>query len=143
MKRFEGELVIDLNVIRDTDAERFSEIVAGLAMDYLDTIGATFVETVQEITEATGMTIDAGGRPLSWDLILDGLEQKEIAFDSDGRISGETIIMNPRTAQALTETQMTPEQEMRLNDILQRKKDDWNAQQRSRRLPRRSQGTRV
>jgi hypothetical protein len=133
---FEDEVAIHKDVIRGTDVEQFITIIVDVARKYLEAMGATFFQTVSQITEATGNSIDVGGQPLSWDLILDGLEQKEIAFDEEGKLAGEMIVMNPRTAQILASIEMTPEQEERLNDILQRKKEAWDAQQRTRRLPR-------
>jgi hypothetical protein len=136
LTRFEEEFAIHADVIRQTEVEQFVSIIVDVVEKYLEAMSRTFVETAQDVTEAVGNVIDAGGKPLSWDLILDGLEMREIAFDKDGRVSGLQLMMNPRTAEMLTSIEMTEEQERRLNDILQRKKEAWDAQQRTRRLPR-------
>jgi hypothetical protein len=110
--------------------------------EYVSAIGSTFVDIARDITDATGNTIDAGGRPLSWDVIIDGLEQKEIAFDKDGRMN-ETLVMNPKTAALLASIEMTPAQTARLERVLQKKRDQWDAKQRTRRLSRPSEGTAI
>ena len=139
---FEGGYAIPIDAIRESDVDAFIMAICGVAEQYAAAMGATLLRTAEDITDATGNTIDAGGRPLSWDLILDAYEGTEIAFDDDGQPTTQ-LVMNPRTAMLLQAMEKTPEQERRYQEIMQRKKDAWDAQQRPRRLPRRDQGTGV
>jgi hypothetical protein len=139
---FEGGYALHIDAIRETDVEAFITAICGVAEQYAAAMGATLLRTAEDITDATGNTIDAGGRPLSWDLILDAYEGTEIAFDDDGQPTTQ-LVMNPNTAMLLRAMEKTPEQERRYQEIMQRKKDAWDAQQRPRRLPRRDQGTGV
>jgi hypothetical protein len=136
---FEGGYALHVDAIRETNVEAFITAICGVAEQYSATMGTTFFRTAQDITNATGNAIDAGGRPLSWDLILDAYDGTEIAFDDDGQPTAE-LVMNPRTAMLLQTMEKTPEQERRYQEIMQRKKEAWDAQQRPRRLPRREQG---
>lgn len=136
---FEGGCALHIDAIRETDVEAFITAIYGVAERYAAAMGATFFRTARDITDATGNTIDAGGCPLSWDLVLDAYEGTEIAFDDDGQPTTE-LVMNPRTATLLLTIKKTPEQERRYQEIMQRKKDEWDAQQRPRRLPRREHG---
>jgi hypothetical protein len=136
---FEGDYALHVGAIRETDVDAFITAICGVAEQYAEAMGATLLRTAEDITDATGNAIDAGGRPLSWDLVLEAYEGTEIAFDDDGQPTTE-LVMNPRTAMLLLTIEKTPEQEQRYQEIMQRKKDEWDAQQRPRRLPRREQG---
>jgi hypothetical protein len=136
---FEGDYAIPIDTIRETDVDAFIMAICGVAEQYAAAMGATLLRTAEDITDATGNSIDAEGRPLSWDLILDAYEGTEIAFDDDGQPTTQ-LVMNPRTAMLLQAMEKTPEQERRYQEIMQRKKDEWDAQQRPRRLPRREHG---
>jgi hypothetical protein len=133
LTHFEREFRVHGDIVRDTDIEEFLPIILKVVDEYVSAMGSTFANIARDITDATGNTIDAGGRPLSWDLIIDGLEQKEIAFDKDGRMN-ETLVMNPKTAALLASIEMTPAQTARLERVLQKKRDEWDAKQRTRRL---------
>jgi hypothetical protein len=139
---FEGGYALHIDAIRETDVEAFIAAICGVAEQYAAAMGATLLRTAEDITDATGNAIDAGGRPLSWDLILDGLEMTEVAFDDDGQPTTQ-IAASPKTVALMQAIEKTPEQERRYQEIMQRKKDAWDAQQRPRRLPRRDQGTGV
>jgi hypothetical protein len=139
---FEGGYALHIDAIRETDVEAFITAICGVAEQYAAAKGATLLRTAEDITDATGNAIDAGGRPLSWDLILDGLEMTEVAFDDDGQPTTQ-IVASPKTVALMQAIEKTPEQERRYQEIMQRKKDAWDAQQRPRRLPRQDQGTGV
>jgi hypothetical protein len=142
LTHFEREFRVHGDIVRNTDVEEFLPIILKVVDEYVSAIGSTFVDIARDITDATGNTIDAGGRPLSWDVIIDGLEQKEIAFDKDGRMN-ETLVMNPKIAALLASIEMTPAQTARLERVLQKKRDQWDAKQRTRRLSRPSEGTAI
>ena len=136
---FEGDYALHVDAIRETDDEAFITAICGVAEQYAAAVGATLFRTASDITDATGNSIDVGGRPLSWDLILDMLERTEIAFDDDGQPTTQ-LVAGPKTTMLMQAIEKTPEQERRYQEIMQRKKDAWDAQQRPRRLPRREQG---
>lgn len=89
--------------------------------------------SLSSITEFTGNTIDAEGKPISWDLITDAFEQMEIGFET-GK-PDVTLVMNPRDLERLQQLDPpTPEQQSRHDAVLARKRAEWDARQRSRRL---------
>jgi hypothetical protein len=57
--------------------------MCGVAEQDVEATEATELRTASDITDATGNAFDAGGRSLSWDLVLDGLERTDIAFADD------------------------------------------------------------
>jgi hypothetical protein len=140
---FQGEFAIHADVIRGTDVEGFVTVIVELATQYEKAMASTFLQTISDVTEAVGNAMSAEGRSLSWDLILDMLERIEISFDDEGQPSTFQVVMSPTTAKLLHAIEKTPVQAERFQEIMERKKEEWDAQQRARRLPRRDQGTRV
>ena len=79
--------------------------------------------------------MSAAGRPLTFDLVLDMLEQTEISFNEDGS-PNFSVVLHPTQAEKLLASPVTPEQKRRQAEILARKKAEQDAQKRTRRLPR-------
>jgi hypothetical protein len=99
-----------------------------------EALSKALFSSLGEITKMTGNQVDAGGRPLSWDLIIDMLEELEIRFDDDGKMD-LTLVMNPRDFERLERLgPPTPEQEARREAVLERKREEWQARRRQRRL---------
>jgi hypothetical protein len=97
-------------------------------------MAATLFSGITQITEYTGNQVDAGGRPISWDLITDGLEKMEISFDENDQMD-LTIVMHPDTLKKLEDLgPPTPEQEARHNAVMAVKLEEWKARKRQRRL---------
>jgi len=129
-------LAIHADVVRDTDVESFLVTLTELAGKYEVAMGKAMVQTLSEVTEAVGNVVDVEGRPLSWDHFLDALEMTESTFDEDGNLEGMRILVHPETAKLLQALEITPEQQLRYDEIIRRKKERWDAQKRPRRLPR-------
>lgn len=102
-----------------------------------DSMGGQMVrgmlEHISAVTEEHGNTIDAGGRDF-FDVVAETLETIEMTFDDEGR-PNLTIVMHPDQAEKLRDKQPTPEQEARLDAILERRKEEWLASRRRRDLP--------
>jgi hypothetical protein len=140
LTHFEADYAIHVDHIRGTDADVFVTAVCGVAEKYAEAMGATFFQTMRDVTEAVGNAFDAEGKPFTWDLFLDGLEKMEIPFDVNGKFQLQALV-GPELFNLIRTIELTTEHKQRLDGILQRKKDEWDAQQRPRRLPRREQGT--
>jgi hypothetical protein len=96
-----------------------------------------FFASLGEICDAAGQTVDAGGRSLDHDLLLEALEGVEITFDAEGNPQMPTLVVHPEMADKIAALPpATPEQEQRFADMMQRKKDEFIARRRSRQLPR-------
>lgn len=91
-----------------------------------------FFEFMNKVTEDAGQVVDAGGRPLSHDLILDMFEKLQVDFDEDGNPEMPMIVLQPKAFEKLGEP--TPEQLKRRDEIIERKRREFAARRRVRKL---------
>ena len=136
---FNEEFAIHTDVVRNSDVESFVATLTELAEKHVEAIAKALVQMLSDVTEGVGNVVDVGGRPISWDHFLDGLEKIEVSFDEEGRHQVQ-FAMNPNTAMLLEAISVSPEQRQRHKEIVRRKKEQWDAQKRTRRLPRQRQG---
>lgn len=88
-----------------------------------------FAELDTQLT-AAGQVVDAGGRPLSEDLILETLDRMHHDFTDDGQWLAPTIVMgNEVNPQAPSESF-----NRRLGELLSRKRDDFRRREADRDL---------
>jgi hypothetical protein len=122
--------------IEDVAAFNLEQFLADLYV-LGDSMGRQMVrgmlEHISAVTDEYGNTIDAGGRDF-FDVFAEALETIDMTFDDDGR-PNLTIVMHPDQLEKLRDKQPTPEQEARLDAILQRRKEEWLASRRRRDLP--------
>lgn len=122
--------------IEDVAAFNVDQFLADLHA-LADSMGGQMVrgmlEHISAVTEEYGNTIDAAGRDF-FDVFAETLETIETTFDDEGR-PNLTIVIHPDQAEKLRDKQPTPEQEARINAILDRRKEQWLASRRRRDLP--------
>jgi hypothetical protein len=119
------------------------EIVAGRPAPLLSQLSAAgeeragvlvryLVDSLARITEATGNTASAEGRSF-FDAMMEMLEKTDLRFDEDGKLE-QVLLMHPETAEKLRALQETPEQLTALSALLERKRREFDAGKRCRRL---------
>jgi hypothetical protein len=107
------------------------------AKEYSDQFGKHFYEELSRVTEATGNVVDARGRPF-FDSLYEMYEKVDLHFDDEGRIVQE-LHLNPANVEKWQKgwAEMTPEQHEKLAALVERKRQEFDARRRNRRLPRR------
>jgi hypothetical protein len=89
------------------------------------------------LTAATGNQVDAAGKTM-FEGLYEMFEKVELSFEEDGSISkGFVMVAHPETAEKLAraEADFTPEQRKQLDDLIDRKRQDFFARRRRRQLP--------
>jgi hypothetical protein len=132
----EQDFEIHFTTIRNTDVDAFTAILFESAQECKHQILSTMFQTLNDITDAVGNTLYLKGEPLGFDHINDMLEKMDITFDENGRPIWPTIVAHPDMAKTLAALQPTREQLQRQDEIAMRKKAEYNAKKRTRRLPR-------
>jgi hypothetical protein len=116
----------DVLKIVDEKAEAMGEEMAKYHFKVLD-------ETVKE----AGNVVDAKGEKPNIDMFLGVLEKISITFDKDGKPNMPTMIISPKQAndwKAVMEQSKTPEIDEKFKEIMKKKKEEYDAEQASRKL---------
>jgi hypothetical protein len=92
------------------------------------------VEHLSQITERTGNAVYAGGRPISHELFFATLEGMEISFNEAGEAELQILASPEMAAKMAALPPLTPEQEARLDEIMARKRAEFEARKKRRRI---------
>jgi hypothetical protein len=139
--RFEpGEIVAEMRLQwDDIAAGRIDALIATIdeaAEHHHNEMTKWVLENIERLTEATGNVIDASGRPM-FDAIYEMFETIELTFEEDGSISkGFMWVVHPDMAEKLKrfEAEMTAEQRKQLDELIDRKREEFFARRRRRKL---------
>jgi hypothetical protein len=114
------------------NVEGWAGMIAAAAEEVGDQIGRQFVAFLEKVTEESGQVVDARGRRMSADLVLEALERMSIDFDDEGRAKMPTIFCHPSAIKGLEPP--TEEQKARFEKIMEGKKSEFLARRRVRKL---------
>lgn len=130
------EITTSLKVegIRQTNFEEFTVFLYEFAHSHQESLGRQFFQGLEEITTATGNTVNAAGNPFSWEYFNTLIEMMPIEFDENDQPKLPTMIANPKALEKIKGIKATPEQEVRFSEIIERKRVEFHAQARTRRL---------
>lgn len=115
------------------EVDPFLAMVFELADAFGSQLTQGMLTHISEICDASGQVIDAEGRDFI-DVIIETLETIEMSFNEDGE-PNLTVVVHPSTAEKLRNKKPTPEQEERIQQILERRREEWNASRRRHDLP--------
>jgi hypothetical protein len=97
-----------------------------------------FFKAISEVLDEKGQTVKQKGKPLSGKSILNVLDKIFIPFNKDGSPEMPTIFMHPNLTEsmkkALSDLQSVPELKKEHDEIMQRKREEWRAEEASRKL---------
>jgi hypothetical protein len=126
----QSEFILTAAEILDADARVLGRKLNDLTDSYLASLMPQIFEAIGAATVAAGTHLDAGGKPLSADLFIEMIEKMEVQFDDEGRPQLQMVI-GPDT------TIPTPsnEDQRRIDEVFERKHQEFIAKRRSRKLP--------
>ncbi len=126
---------IPKETIRDTTVDSFTEILHSFTEGVTRQRAAHMFRMFDSITEKTGNHIAAEGNAVTYDRLTVMLELAEHSFDDDGKPQG-VIILPPEAYAQLFARPPTNAEYRRLEEVMERKKAEYFAQKRTRRLSR-------
>lgn len=92
----------------------------------------------KEVTDKTGNIVDAKGRPLTFKLLMQLLEKISIDFDDHGNPFLPTLVISPamgaKLKHKLPEWEANPEYKKKLEELIARKREEWNDRESHRKL---------
>jgi hypothetical protein len=97
-----------------------------------------YFEVLNESIAEVGNAIDVGGQPFNVDLLLQMLERMQFPFDGYGNPHLPTLHIGPDLEESvkrvLEEADKDADAQARLKAIIDKKREEWNAQQDRRKL---------
>jgi hypothetical protein len=132
MKRHKADVVLHFDVYLKTDAGQFVEFIYGMWEDFASQAKKVLFDTVALTTEAVGNSHDLAGRNI-WDAQLDMLESIEWHFDENGNHNIK-FYCGTDAGKLVMENPPTPEQGQKLEELISRKREEYYAKKRTRRL---------
>jgi hypothetical protein len=131
----QSSVVFQFDDIRSCNLDALAEQVNKSAEERLSQVMPHFFDVFHRTSDAAGTAMDAGGRPFSFELFLEGLERIEIQFDREGKPILPTLVVHPSMAEKLRSMPpTTPEQQKAMDALIERKRTEFNARRRHRKL---------
>jgi hypothetical protein len=132
MKRYSAVISVEGDCFRNTDTEEFRDALWNFAKETIGQMKKHFFDTFPQICDATGNSIDANGKNY-WDSFNEMLETIQMSFDENGNHNYK-ILVHPNTFKKIQDIPPTEEQLAKGREIIERKKKEYYAQKRTRRL---------
>lgn len=131
----ENKIVFQWNDIRKCNLEALAEQANKAAEERLAVIMPHFFATVGRTCEAAGTATDMAGAPLTFESHLAALSKIELRFDANGEPIMPQLVVNPETAKILAkQPPWTAEQQEKWNAMIDRKRKEYFASRRHRKL---------
>lgn len=133
-EKFEESLSLELKDLPCLTDEKWLEILRRITDAFATKQMKQMFCRMDEATESSGNVVSANGKPLSVDLVLEGLEKVEIPFE-DGEISPTfQVIAGTDMHAKLTELMGSDEFRKQWDEIIDRKFAEWRAREADRKL---------
>ncbi|WP_461170835.1 hypothetical protein [Arthrobacter sp. Z1-15] len=129
---YKFEWIVPLDEALDFDLDQFITRLYIMSEEHASRLTKSILNHISAVSEEYGQVVNAEGRPF-FDVICDSLEKLEFVFDDEGN-HNIRLMLNPDDAKLFAS--ITPEQQLVLDQIVQRKREEWNAKRRRRNFPR-------
>jgi hypothetical protein len=126
---------VDVGSVIAGDFGDLETVVAEIADQKLEQTMRAYFALIIDVTQQTGNVVDAHGDAA--EALLAMLEKMDIAFDDDGNPALQ-LVVSPADAERVRAqlAAFTPDQHRRFAEIIIRKRGEYRASRRRRRLPR-------
>lgn len=131
-----GTANIQTEDLLSSDLSSYYVSIDAAAESILPQVREQFYNHVGTVCDAYGNSVSAEGQPISHELMLQVYEKKDLNFDENGNIAeGEMIVLSASMAEQLRKLPpMTAEQEQAWNEMIERKRQEFYARKRNRKL---------
>ncbi|GEM_PF-2184884 len=135
----ECRCTVDIEIARlEKEGIRYVDELQGhLVREMNRQMSSRIIERIGSISEQTGNTFDAGGRPLSPQLLIEMLEKYPLDFDEKGEPRFPTFFVGEKLMQSvkrMCEEQRADAYEEQFKELIERKRQEWRAREATRRL---------
>lgn len=127
------EMVASVQDTLDGDVGPFLAMVFELADSMGSQQVAGMVAHISEVCEASGQTIDAAGRDF-FDALTEMYETIDMSFGEDGK-PNLSVMAHPEILEKMRGKKPTPEQEAKIQEVIDRRRTEWHASRSRLDLP--------
>ncbi|MCW9708048.1 hypothetical protein [Fodinibius salsisoli] len=127
-------LEIKFSEIEDYDLEKLAIQLFESGQNHIQQVHEMMIKDLQKVTDLTGNVTSLEGKEITADHVIDTIEQIKIAFDEKGNPQYPQIIAGSELADKLSKLEVSEEQEKRLENIINKKRQKYFAEKRNRRL---------
>jgi hypothetical protein len=121
--------------IRSCNTDELAAQMDAAADQNLSAIMPHLFEMMRRTSEAAGTATHTGGKPFSFELFLAGLEKIDISFDEEGKPELPTLVVGPELGKQIRALPPpTSEQQKTMDDLIEKKRKEYNARRRDRKL---------
>jgi hypothetical protein len=117
--------------------EKLEAKLEGIAQELTSTSAKAFFRKMGEACQKAGTAMDAGGKPLTPEMLLDMVSAVQMEFGPDGRPTHSFIIhpdMLPAVKKVAEQIENDPKLKRRHAEILERQREAWTARESNRKL---------
>lgn len=134
-EELKGELIVSNEEATTLTPEQIAAKLDDIAANMAAQATASIFATLKDASDEAGNSINANGKPFSKELFLELLSRISIDFDSDGKPQMPTMIVPPGFNKSLLdEWDKDPELAQKHDEIMKRKKEEFDAREASRKL---------
>jgi hypothetical protein len=129
-------MAISHDDVVETNAGAILAAIDEGAAQHHEALTRFILSNLEQLTEATGNTVDASGKPL-FEAVYELFDKLELTFEEDGSVSkGFAMVASPDVVEKMMqlEAEMTPDQRKKFEDLMDRKREAFFARRRRREL---------
>ncbi len=131
-----GEANVPVEAIKSGRLEDMINALMPVSTEIGAAVAKSMYQTIEAGVKSVGNELNAGGKPITAELILDALDKVLVDFDADGRPRWPTIVIHPALSDHLKAEEARfgsePALAQRLAEITERKREEWRAREASR-----------
>lgn len=128
------EVAGDVRPMVAGDVEPFLSAIFELADEVGGQLTDGMFQHIGDVSDQYGQTVNVGAGGFV-EAHIAALEAMDLTFDTDGNPNLPTLVTNSDVIAELAENPPTEEQQARMDAIIEKKREEWNASRRRQELP--------
>ena len=134
MRKMQATVDLRLEEVEEMTHERVLDKIDAMSREMAKQIATRGYEVIDEATQEVGNVTSADGKPLSVDLLLEGLEKMHLSFDEEGQPSGLRLVAHPKMSSSLEKIYSQLEAHPRYQELMERKREEERVRENNREL---------
>lgn len=129
---------ISRDEIIEKGVNAFDSRIDTMSEEFMNQLSQSFFKKMHEVTETTGNIINANGRSISPEVILEALEKVTIDFDEFGNPLLPALILHPEALEKIKDKipkwETDPNLQRKHRELIERKRREWDDRESRRKL---------